>query len=213
MIAEGGDNLSGADNQQGRPARGLTPDYLAGFVDGEGCFSVSIRPHPTVRAGWLVGPCFQVYQHQANVGILEEIMAFFGCGRIASKGPNSSVMTYSVYRRTDLESVIIPFFDAHPLLSQKHRDFLKFRDVVLAMSRKEHGTGEGFRRIVEVAFSMNQRGKQRRYQLTDILPEPSETARRAPAQLELVKIQSEPHGDVGRTAEMTVPPPSLRVGG
>src|SRR5205823_5076832 len=118
----------------------------------------------------------------------KEFMAFFGCGHITPKGPNSSVMTYSVYRRRDLESVVIPFF-AHPLLSEKHEDFRKFRSVVLAMARKEHGTEEGFRRIVETAFSMNQRGKQRRYQLTDVLPEPSETARRVPAQLELVKIQ------------------------
>ena len=203
---QGGDNLPGADNQQGRPARRLTPDYLAGFVDGEGCFSVSIRPHPTLRSGWLIGPCFQVYQHQANVGILESIMTFFGCGRIMPKGPNSSVMTYSVYRRKDLESIVIPFFDSYPLLSEKHKDFVKFRAVVLAMSRKEHRTSEGFRWIVETAFSMNQRGKQRHYQLADILPEPSETVRRAPAQLELVKIQSEPHGDVGRAAEMTAPP-------
>jgi len=210
-----GDNLSGADNQQGRPTRPLTPEYIAGFVDGEGCFSVSIRPHPTVRygTGWLIGPCFQVYQHRANVGILESIRGYFGCGRIAAKGPNSSVITYSVYRRNDLESVIVPFFDTYPLLSAKQEDFLKFRDVVVSMSRKEHRTEAGFRRVVEVAYSMNQRGKQRRYELAEILAEPSETARRVPAQLELVKIQSEPHGDMGRTAEMTVPPSRKQLDG
>lgn len=152
----------------------------------------------------LIGPCFQVYQIGSNVGILEMIMAHFGCGRISSKGPNSSVMTYSVYRRRDLESVVVPFFESHPMLSNKQQDFLKFREVVTRMSRKEHYDEKGFRRIVEVAFSMNQRGKQRRYSITDVLKEPSETARRAPA-TELVKIQSEPHGDVRRAAEMTAP--------
>ena len=135
--------------------------------------------------------------------ILEAIREFFGCARITAKGPNSDVMTYSVYRRSDLESVIIPFFDRYPIVSRKHENFLKFREIVLAMQKNLHRTSDGFRRIVELAFSMNQRGKQRRYRLEEVLAEPSETVRRAPA--EPVKIQSDPHGDMGRTAEMTVP--------
>src|ERR671915_2268739 len=168
------DNPSGGDNQQGRSRGSLTPDYVSGFVDGEGCFSVSIHPHPTVRYGrrWLIAPCFQAYQHRDNVEILEQLRDFFGCGRITAKGP-SNVMTYSVYRREDLESVIIPFFDRHPLVSRKHEDFVKFREIVRAMQLRLHRTDEGFRRIVELAFSMNQSGKQRRYRIEGILPEPS----------------------------------------
>ena len=100
--------------------------------------------------------------------------------------------------------MIIPFFERSPLRSRKHEDFLKFREVVLMMQQRLHRTDAGFRRIVELAFSMNQRGKQRRYRLEDVLAKPSETVRRAPARP--VKIQSEPHGDMGRAAEMSVPP-------
>jgi LAGLIDADG endonuclease len=201
------DNPPGAGDQQGRPRSSLTPDYVSGFVDGEGCFCVSIHPHPTVRYGtrWLIAPSFHLYQHRDNAGILEEVMEFFGCGKIASKGPRSSVMTYSVYRRTDLGSAIIPFFDRYPLLSRKHEDFVKFREIVSLMERDMHRTNDGFRRIVRIAFSMNQRGRQRRYRLEEVLEEPSETVRRAPV-LERVKIQSDPRGDMGRAAEMTVPP-------
>jgi hypothetical protein len=177
------ENPSGGDNQQGRSRGSLTPDYVSGFVDGEGCFSVSIHPHPTVRYGtrWLIAPCFQAYQHRENVEILEHVRMFFGCGRITAKGPNSNVMTYSVYRRRELESVIIPFFERYPLVSRKHEDFVKFRDVVLMMQQRLHRTDAGFQRIVEIAFSMNQRGKQRRYRLEEVLAKPSETVRRAPA--------------------------------
>jgi hypothetical protein len=201
------DNPPGGDDQQGRSRGSLTPDYVSGFIDGEGCFSVSVHPHPSVRYGtrWLIAPCFQTYQHRDNVEILERIREFFGCGRVSAKGPNSNVLTYSVYRRQDLESVIIPFFERYPLVSRKHEDFVKFREVVLMMQQRLHRTDDGFRRIVELAFSMNQRGKQRRYRLEDVLAKPSETVRRAPL-LERVKIQSEPHGDMGRAAEMTVPP-------
>jgi hypothetical protein len=144
-----GDDPSGGDNQQGRPRCSLTPDYVAGFIDGEGCFCVSIRPHPTARerSTWLVAPSFQAYQHRDNVGILEQLQVFFGCGSITSKGPSSSVMTYSVYRRSDLESVIIPFFEQHPLRSKKNEDFAKFAEIVRLMRSKSHRTQEGLARI------------------------------------------------------------------
>jgi hypothetical protein len=174
------DNPTGADNQQGRPQE-LTPEYVAGFVDGEGCFSVSIRPHPTVRYGSrsVIGPVFQIYQHHDDLDLLERFKIFFGCGRITSKGPNSNVMTYAVSGRRELETIIIPFFEKSPLRSSKRGDFEKFREIVLRMQRKEHLTRDGFRQIVELAFSMNKRGKQRRYTIEQILTEPSETVRRA----------------------------------
>ena len=167
-----GDDPTGADNQQGRPEEMLAPEYVAGFIDGEGCFSVTVHPHPTTANGWLLGHSFQTYQHRDKVGILELIKDFFACGKIAAKAPTSSVMTYSVYRRSDLVSIIIPFFDAYPLRSRKQEDFLRFREIVHAMNRKEHRTFEGFRRLVEIAFSMNARGKQRRYTIEEVLRNP-----------------------------------------
>ena len=81
-------------------------------------------------------------------------------------------MTYSVYRRSDLESVIIPFFEQHPLRSRKQEDFLKFRDIVLMMQSKQHRSSDGFLRIIELAFAMNQRGKQRKYTIEEVLRNP-----------------------------------------
>jgi hypothetical protein len=169
-----GDNPLGADYQQGRSQGILSPDYVAGFIDGEGCFCVSIHPHPSPQRPerWLFGHAFQAYQHRDNVEILEKIRDFFGCGQISTKGPNSPVMTYSVYRRIDLVSRIIPFFDARPLISRKQEDFLKFREIVLAMTRNEHRHENGFPRLVQLGFSMNQRGKQRRYAIEDVLRNP-----------------------------------------
>jgi hypothetical protein len=88
-------------------------------------------------------------------------------------------MTYAVSGRRDLEASVIPFFEKHPLRSSKQQDFEKFREIVLAMQRKEHLTRDGFRKVVELAFGMNKRGKQRRYTIEQILAEPSETVRRA----------------------------------
>jgi hypothetical protein len=58
------DNPTGADNQQEtiKPRIELDPSWVVGFVDGEGCFSVSIHKNPYVRRtrGWQVNPVFQV---------------------------------------------------------------------------------------------------------------------------------------------------------
>jgi len=175
------ENPSGADNQQGRPRELLNPDYVVGFVDGEGCFSVSIRPHPTVTygMGYVVGTVFAVSQHHDNLEVLQELKEFFVVGNIRSKGPSSSVMVYNVTSRDELRSAIIPFFERHPLRTSKQQDFVKFREIIDLMSRKAHRTDAGFRKVVELAFSMNRRGKQRRYTIEQVLSEPSETVRRA----------------------------------
>jgi hypothetical protein len=164
----------GAGNQQERPAnmlglsRSLSPDYVSGFVDGEGCFSVSIRPHPSAPHGWFIQPVFQVYQHRDNAAILEALREYLGCGTLVPKGPNSSVITYSVHSRKDLRGIVFPFFDAHPLASRKREDYEKFREIVLRLDRKEHFSESGFRELVVIAFSMNARGKQRKYRLQDV---------------------------------------------
>ena len=72
------DNPIGAGNQQ----ESLSPDWVVGFVDGEGCFFVGINRQPTMKVGWQVFPEFRVVQHQRDVALLEQLQAFFGCGQI-----------------------------------------------------------------------------------------------------------------------------------
>ena len=55
----GSDNPSGAGNQQERPG---SEQWVVGFVDGEGCFSVPIFRNRTCRLGWQVQPEFTVVQ-------------------------------------------------------------------------------------------------------------------------------------------------------
>jgi len=113
-------------------------------------------------------PCFQVYQHRDNSEILELIRDFLGCGRITPKGPNSNVLTYSIDSRRDLEQVLIPLIDENPIVSGKKHDFVKFKEIVLSMQTGEHLNASGFRRLALLAFSMNNRGKQRKYTIEEV---------------------------------------------
>ena len=178
------DNPSGADNQQETrdQERHLDPWWVVGFVDGEGCFSVSVHRNPHVRRtrGWQLQAVFQAYQHEDHREVLDRLKSFFGCGRVTPKGPNSKVLTYSVWALGELQEKILPFFERHPLLI-KQPDFERFADIVRSMRRKEHLTAEGFERLTRLAYAMNANGKQRSRTLEEVLMGSSETARQAPA--------------------------------
>ncbi|MFH0749388.1 MAG: LAGLIDADG family homing endonuclease, partial [Candidatus Gottesmanbacteria bacterium] len=84
--------------------------YLAGFVDGEGSFSITIHRHP-VRFGWVIDPMFQVYQHKDNAYILYIFKKVFTCGYVSEKGGNPSCFVYCVDNLRDIEQKVIPFFE------------------------------------------------------------------------------------------------------
>ena len=117
-VGMGSENPSGADNQQetASPCNVLNPDWVVGFVDGEGCFSVSVHRRSMMRrhGGWQLQPAFGVYQHQDHREVLDALVPFFGCGRIRSKGPKSSVSASTVEALRDLEEAVLPFFEESP---------------------------------------------------------------------------------------------------
>ena len=179
----GSENPSGADNQQETaiPCLVLDPNWITGFVDGEGCFSVSVHRSSMMHrhGGWQLQPAFHIYQHQDHRNVLEAMVPTFGCGRIRPKGPGSSVLTFVVEALRDLERAVLPFFEQHPLIV-KSDDFSAFAAIVRSMRKKEHLTRSGFEHLVRLAYGMNANGKQRTRKIEQVLAGSSETAREAP---------------------------------
>lgn len=159
--------------------------YLAGFVDGEGSFSVAIIKHPNQILGWMINPCFQVYQHEKNRYILELFQIVFKTGKIYRKSGIHPVLNFSIDSRRNLIEKVIPFFDKYPLIVKKST-YQTFKSILMAMENKEHLQIEGFKKIVNLAYSMNQQGKGRKYTKefifstlpTNNIQESSETIRR-----------------------------------
>ncbi|OIP87936.1 hypothetical protein CO168_00090 [Candidatus Shapirobacteria bacterium CG_4_9_14_3_um_filter_36_12] len=155
-------------------------NYFAGFVEGEGCFSVSIKPFAQMKHGWMVDPMFSLYQHEKNRNILELFQSEMHCGYIVKEGSKPEVLVYIVDNRRTLEEVIIPFFNKYGFLGTKKNDFLIFQKIISMMSQKLHLEKEGLIEIVKLAFQMNQQGKGRKYtaeQIISSLNESSETTR------------------------------------
>ena len=136
----------------------LHPQWIVGFVDGEGCFHVGINPHAEMSAGYQVLPEFTVVQHKRDVQILHALKEHFGCGVVRVN--HGDRMAYRVRGFEHLRDIICPFFMRHPLKTGKNVDFRKFRSILLSMETGKHLTGEGIEEIRSIAATMN-RGASR----------------------------------------------------
>jgi len=152
--------VAAPDNQQER-----LDDYLTGYVDGEGSFHVAVQRNPSTKSGWQLVPEFHVSQNPERASILLLLQRRLGCGRVrrnARAGGRDRSLVFVVRNRSDLLERVIPFFEAHPILSEKRLEFEAFAVVVRAMARGEHATTEGFDRLLRIAVQMNGGGRYRR---------------------------------------------------
>jgi hypothetical protein len=170
----GGDNVSGADNQQERP---LAVQWVVGFVDGEGCFSCPIQQNRSMGLGWQVQPRFVVVQGERSLPALELLATVLGCGQIYRNRRHDNhkedLLSYQVFRRDDLRHRIVPFFEANPLVTAKWEDFLKFREILDMMERRLHLSVDGLRRIALVQQTMNQRKPSRFLESSEAIRQPT----------------------------------------
>src|SRR5258708_478666 len=150
------DNVRGAENQQERL---LAPDWVTGFVDGEGCFSCPIYRCNKMRLGWQVRPEFAVAQGASSRDVLEELVRFFGCGKVFRNSRHDNhredLYRYCVQRKGDLRDIIVPFFQEHPLRTSKRHNFDKFAEIIRLMDGQRHLSISGIIEIAELVETMN----------------------------------------------------------
>lgn len=128
----------------------LNPHYIVGFVDGEGCFSISLNKNddrlPEVRL------LFEIELREDDEPILYEICETLGCGNIyrleyeryAKWRPHVKL---KVSNFTDISTKIIPFFQRYPLQAKKRLQFERFCQVAELIKLKQHLTPEGVEQI------------------------------------------------------------------
>ena len=98
----------------------ISPWWLTGFVDAEGCFRISVTRNDNYVCGWRVKLYFEIHIHKKDLALLELIQKFFGVGNIYIKNDNS--ITYLVTSVKDLQ-VILEHFNKYPLITKKRADF------------------------------------------------------------------------------------------
>jgi hypothetical protein len=135
-------------------------EYISGYVDGEGCFSISFSRRSKMLVGCETKPSFSVTQNQERAEVLYLIQKRFGCGFIR-RDYSDKTLKYEVRSLDDLLNKIIPHFLKYPLFSSKQNDFLKFRKVCLMMKKEKHIQSKGLQEIMKIAFAMNPGGKRK----------------------------------------------------
>ena len=142
-------------------------EYISGYTDGEGCFSVSFLKRARLTIGIETRPSFSVSQNEDRSEVLYLIQDYFKCGHMR-RDYSDKTLKYEVRKLDDLLTIIIPHFRKHPMLSSKQKDFEHFAQVCELMKDGCQHTKPGLRKIVHKAFQMNPSGK-RKYSKQELL--------------------------------------------
>jgi len=128
----------------------LNPHYIVGFVDGEGCFCISLNKNgdrlPEVRL------IFEIELREDDEPILREIQESLDCGsiyhlnyeRYAKWRPHVKLKVSNFH---DISAKVIPFFQRYPLQAKKRLQFEKFCLTAELIKTKQHLTLEGIEQI------------------------------------------------------------------
>ena len=139
-----------ADNQQER----LDPNWITGFVDGEGCFYVGINQHNKTKL-WQLLPEFRIVQHQRDEQVLYKIQKYFGFGTV-----NVNHGDRKEFRVRGLENLnkIVEFFKIYKFQTRsKQKSFEVFSEVIKMMNNEEHLKDEGRTKIAKLISTVNKK--------------------------------------------------------
>lgn len=128
-------------------------EYVAGFIDGEGCFSLSFRKDvrhersgSPVYYSWKA--MFAVMLRIDDEEVLHMVKDTLGCGSITHA--QAGAVRYQVANLDDLQAKLVPFFIRYPLIGKKGRDFELWKEAVQILYAKKHGMLEGDGKASEV---------------------------------------------------------------
>lgn len=134
------------------PVNTINPYYLTGFIDGEGCFNLSIYKNSELAVGWHIIPVFKISLHVKDKALLESIQRSLGVGSIYKHGKNSLELRVNGLKNLN---VLINHLDNYPLITQKFGDFVLFKEAVKLIGLREHLTKEGLLKLVSLKASLN----------------------------------------------------------
>lgn len=139
----------------------LPPWYIVGFVDGEGCFAITISKHKTKRLRRDARLIFEIEMRGDDREILERLQYTWKCGLLYDlKYPRygwKPHVKYAIKNHQDIFRILIPFFKKYPLQAKKRKDFKDFCEAAEIFKQKRHLTEEGIAELEKIRKFMNKR--------------------------------------------------------
>lgn len=104
--------------------------YIAGFVHGDGGFSVQLALSKTTKSKRIrLIPMFTLTQHIRNEELIKNIMKRLG--NVGSYSvDNKNIMRYRLSKIIDLKEKLIPFLDENQVKKEKLINYIKWKFIV-----------------------------------------------------------------------------------
>lgn len=131
----------------------ITPEWITGFTDAEGCFLLHVRFIPS-RNRWQASARFSLVQHSRDVELFKTIIAYLDCG-VFFQSQSLDVVRILLEKFEDIDNKIIPHFEKYPLQSSKYLNYLDFKKGCDMIRNKEHLTEEGLEQLKILKAGMN----------------------------------------------------------
>ncbi len=142
----------------------LPPDYIAGFVDGEGSFTLSVAKHKQKRSGLDPRLIFGIELRDDDLEILLAIQRSLNCGRIYHLSyERYGWYPHALFKVSSIKEIcdkLIPFFIQHPLRAKKRKSFELFCQAANIFVQKRHLIKEGIDELRLIQFQMNKYSKK-----------------------------------------------------
>lgn len=126
----------------------LNNSWLAGFTDGEGCFTCSISDKKGFSFNYNIAQ-----KGEKNIIILEHICLMFKGGKVS----NHFVKNVYQYRISGIKACpnIFPYFDKYTLLTKKSLSYTLWKQIYLDLYNKQHLYAEKRLIMIEKARMIN----------------------------------------------------------
>lgn len=142
----------------------LHPQWVAGFISGEGSFFVEIRKSKAYKAGGRVVLAFKFNQHIRDEYLIRSLVDYFGCGSCYSY---KDYIEYKCQVFQHIYDIILPFFQKHPIIGVKSLDYQDWSKIAEMIKNKAHLTEEGLDKIKEIRYGMNRNRKESSFHRED----------------------------------------------
>lgn len=142
----------------------LSEDYIFGLTDGEGSFTVYIRPPKKEHfaKNWRIECHYYVKMREDELPLLREVKKFFKCGRISfqrdKRVNHKDCYRFEISDLENIEKVVIPLFkkNKNSLHSaNRKKDFKIFYEIISLVVKKKHQTKQGLEKILKLRAQMH----------------------------------------------------------
>jgi hypothetical protein len=129
------------------------PHWITGFVSGEGNLDVGIKKSKNI-IGYQAYLRFRISQHARDAELMRLIMIYLNAGRleIDSRKP---VIYLVINKISEINQIVIPFFDQYPICGIKHLDYLDWCKIANLIKSGAHLTNEGLAEIQRIKDGIN----------------------------------------------------------